>query len=161
MLDLDLENLPRAVRAMKCQALAAELAAIRAKLATAQTDEDRQRCRQASALLEEDIAAAAGTAEERAREAAETVIEGSVADHLRRLLLLRLSPHNSREQQEVEGGLSVELRRLANLNPARSPYTSDAEEKLKQIRELVESDSGNSDWLRLTFTRIREIVGAP
>ncbi|TXH11821.1 MAG: hypothetical protein E6R03_13950 [Hyphomicrobiaceae bacterium] len=160
MLNLDIENLPRAIRAMKCQALAAELAAMRAKLATAQTDEDRQRCRQASALLEEDIAMVAGTAEQRALEAAQSHSEGLLKEAL--VDFARDSrPANERAVREQLDRL-WNVKRLTALSVEGvfgqpGTYTSDAEEQVKRIVGLLVSN-GTSPPLSV-LSDIKEIVG--
>jgi hypothetical protein len=52
MFNLDLDNLPRAVRAMKCQALAGELARLRAEIARGPNDGERDRRKELDAAAD-------------------------------------------------------------------------------------------------------------
>jgi hypothetical protein len=140
MLNLDLDNLPRALRAMKCQALAGELAKLRAEIACGPNDGERDRRKELDAAadaIEEEIAHAIGTPEQRALEAAEAQLEAGIREHLIHLSLLRLSPLNHREQSQVEGELEVLRRRVVALRPQASPYTSETEEKLTRVRAAL------------------------
>ena len=160
MFNLDLDNLPRAVRAMKCQALASELGKLRAEIVRGPNDGERDRRKELDAAadaIEEEIAHALGTPEQRALEAAEAQLEAGVREHLIHLSLLRLSPLNHREQAEVEGELEVLRRRVVALRPAASPYTSEAEEKLARIVQLLVS-CGSAPPLAI-ISDIKDIVG--
>ena len=143
MLNLDLDNLPRAVRAMKCQALACELAKLRAEIARGPNDGERDRrlpLDAAADAIEEEIARALGTPEQRALEAAQSVLEGALA------LSLADSAKYGAE------GAQVWLDRLQGLKlPSKqpSPYTSEAEEKLTRVRaQVADLRIGKDGWQR-------------
>jgi len=131
MFDLDLDNLPRAVRAMKCQALAGELAKLRAEIVRGPNDGERDRRKELDAAanaIEEEIAHAIGTPEQRALEAAQSVLEGALAQAL------------ADSAKYGAEGAQVWLDRLQGLKlPAKqpSPYTSEAEDKLARVRAAL------------------------
>ncbi len=137
MLNLDLDNLPRAVRAMKCEALAGELAKLHVAIMNSADEPTRKALNLTANAIEKSIEIAVGTPEQRALEDAESQLEAGIREHLIHLSLLRLSPLNHREQSQVEGELEVLRRRVVALRPTASPYTSDSDEKVKQLRELV------------------------
>jgi len=134
MLNLDLDNLPRAVRAMKCQALAGELARLHVAIMQSEDEPTRKALNRTANAIEKSIEIALGTPEQRALEDAESQLEAGIREHLIHLSLLRLSPLNHREQSQVEGELEVLRRRVVALRPVVSPYTSEAEEKLARVR---------------------------
>jgi len=156
MLNLDLDNLPRAVRAMKCQALAGELARLHVAIMQSEDEPTRKALNRTANAIEKSIEIALGTPEQRALEDAESQLEAGIREHLIHLSLLRLSPLNHREQSQVEGELEVLRRRVVALRPAASPYTSEAEEKLVRIKQLL----AHSDNLIHPFvTELRQILG--
>ena len=137
MLNLDLDNLPRAVRAMKCQALAGELARLHVAIMQSEDEPTRKALNRTANAIEKSIEIALGTPEQRALEDAESQLEAGIREHLIHLSLLRLSPLNHREQSQVEGELEVLRRRVVALRPQASPYTSETEEKLTRVRAAL------------------------
>jgi hypothetical protein len=147
---------------MKCQALASELGKLRAEIATMRRGGEGADLARVNILLrgvdelEKALTETMGSPEQRALEAAESQLEAGIREHLIHLSLLRLSPLNHREQAEVEGELEVLRRRVVALRPAASPYTSEAEEKLVRIKQLL----AHSDNLIHPFvTELRQILG--
>ena len=153
MLNLDLDNLPRAVRAMKCQALAGELAKLRAEIACGpNTERDRRKELEAAAdAIEEEIAHALGTPEQRALETAEAQVEYGLKEALLEDAV-RGTP-GSRAAVEYQ---RTRLTALRGAGKQPSPYTSEAEDKLARILQLL----ARSDNLVHPFvTEIRQILG--
>lgn len=147
MLDLDLENLPRAIRAMKCQALAAELAAMRSKLATAQTDEDLTPEKRYDWLMRILKLQQALISAQSAVVTTEALLEGALSQAL------------ADSAKYGAEGAQAWLDRLQGLKlPAKqpSPYTSDAEEKLARVQRLLDRSGG---LVHPFVTEIRQIVG--
>lgn len=173
MIDTEAPNFPREARLLKCQALCAQLTAMRAKLATAQTDDDRQRCQLACAALEKDLAEAAGSPEQRALEAAQSELEGSLKDALLELATSRVFRGGEPQKSRVEA-VEVQIAKLRALSipqsgwcacrcgkaghdaevfrDTASPYTSEAEEKLAK---LIEHLSGYREQLAEIRSRHR------
>jgi hypothetical protein len=116
---------------MKCQALASELAKLRAEIARGPNDGERD-CRKeldaAADAIEEEIAHAIGAPEQRALEAAQSVLEGALAQAL------------ADSAKYGAEGAQVWFDRLQGLKlPGKqpSPYTSEAEEKLARVRAAL------------------------
>jgi hypothetical protein len=122
---------------MKCQALAGELAKLRAEIARGPNDGDRDRRKElvaAADAIEEAIAHALGTPEQRVLEAAESQVEYGLKEALLEDAI-RGTP-GSRAAVEYQRTKLAALRVVADRS---SPYTSEAEEKLARIVRLLVS----------------------
>jgi HPt (histidine-containing phosphotransfer) domain-containing protein len=152
------------VRLIRCQALSAELASLRAKLATTRRGGDDADLAQVNILLrgidelEKALAEAAGSSEQRALEAAQHEVEGQLAQAL-------LDDATRQTPQSIAGvkRLQDKLRALSSAPPKSwdgSIYTSEAEEKLAQARFMSERiDLGKEDWHR-RLADLRGFLGA-
>jgi hypothetical protein len=132
---------------MKCQALANELARLRAEIARGPNDGERDRCKELGAAadaIEEEIAHAIGTPGHRALEAAQAEAEGSLKEALLEDAV-RGTP-GSRAAVEYQRTKLAALR-VAVSQP--SPYTSEAEEKLARVRaQVADLRIGKDGWQR-------------
>jgi hypothetical protein len=120
---------------MKCQALAGELAKLRAEIARGPSDGERYRRKElvaAADAIEKEIAHALGTPEQRALEDAEAQIEHGLKEALLEDAV-RGTP-GSRAAVEYQRTKLTALR-VAVSQP--SPYTSEVEEKLARVRAAL------------------------
>lgn len=141
------------VRLARCQALAKELAELRARLPFAR-GVDVQPHKVACAALEADLLQAAGTPEQRALEAAQEQLEGPLAG-----ALIALSTSSTArgvalhaERLEAVEFLRTKLRELRL--PGQSDYTSEDEDTLARLRSLAASLHTDPELKNLSGTQV-------
>ena len=123
------------VRLARCEALARELATLRAKLPFALGDQ--QIYKTACEAVEADLVRAAGTPQQRALEAAIGEVEGQLTDALL----------EGTTRQGTDAGVRLARQRLCNLQKWQDPkivwppndYTGEAEDTLTRLRSLAAS----------------------
>lgn len=121
------------VRLARCEALAAQLAVLRAKLPF-MLGADERPFKAACAVVEADLEAATGTPQQRALEAALSEAEGQLA--------VALFEDAGRQSKGSADGVVLAQQKLQRLqkwqgNPQEpSDYTGEAEETLARVRQL-------------------------
>lgn len=122
------------VRLARCEALAAQLAVLRAKLPFALGADERP-FKAACAAVEADLEAATGTPQQRALEAAMSEAEGQLTEALL----------ESTTRQGSDVGVRLARQKLSNLQKWQDPaiawppsdYTSEAEDSLTRLRSFA------------------------
>jgi hypothetical protein len=113
---------------MKCQALVSELGKLHVAIVSADDETERRKLNIVAHAIEKSIEIAIGTPEQRALEAAQSVLEGALAQAL------------ADSAKYGAEGAQVWFDRLQGLKlPGKqpSPYTSEAEEKLARVRAAL------------------------